>query len=74
MFWHTRTEEGKKAALELAKQECMRMGWPWIEPVRVECRWREVIIHTNADSIGCNAKIVIKRRTGEVLGAFYRAR
>ena len=57
----------KAVALEIAKVVCSENDWPWLEPVQIHGGLRNWTIVTNSTRIGMNARIVIRRRTGEVI-------
>lgn len=61
-------------ALDLARSVAVAEGWAWQEPVRVwrqkswlffgSARWE---VWTNAESRGCNVRVVIDDKTGRVV-------
>lgn len=56
-------------ALELARAECERRGWPWNEPVHLTEHLTRYTVWTNAEFRGANCVISIDSVSGEVLSA-----
>ena len=61
-------------AIDIAKSECIRRGWPWREPVRFQEELTSYRITTNARFKGGNVNIVIDITTGNVKKAAYARR
>jgi hypothetical protein len=62
----------KEQALEIARQECIRRGWPFEERVRIETTrlwpFRKVWwVKTNLPSLGKYVGMYIDFKTGEVI-------
>lgn len=51
----------------IAKQECEKRGYPWLEPVSVHRRLTYFYVWTNAMNKGANIVIDINKFTGEVI-------
>lgn len=64
----------REAALEIARQECGRRGWPWQEPVHVEEGLRSYVVRTNMQMRGGNCAIRISTQTGDVISSTRAAR
>jgi hypothetical protein len=58
----------KAEAIAIARAECERLNVPWREqaPVVVMTRWSTWLVLTNTNWIGGNARIFIRKDTGEV--------
>lgn len=54
----------KEEAISMAKIECEKQDWPWLEPVIAKSWFGDWVIITNSKSRGLNAKIIIHKRTG----------
>lgn len=39
-------------ALAIARAECERRGYPWVEPIHIADGLRDFLVRTDADSIG----------------------
>jgi hypothetical protein len=61
----------KDEAIKIAKQECDRRGWGWLEPVEIKQGRKAWKIRTNAFSRGTIAIFSIDHQTGAVLRAGY---
>ena len=61
-------------AISIARSECERRQWAWLEPVKAQSGDKVWIIHTSWGYRGGNAKISIDRETGEVVKAAYLPR
>jgi hypothetical protein len=67
-------------AIQSARTEAKKEGWPWVEPLRVEEKrrftlfgrryWR-VTTNTKYSEIGCNVHVQIDERTGQILSSEY---
>jgi hypothetical protein len=57
----------KHEAIARARQEVESRGLPWAEPVGVTWGLFAYTVNTNADQIGGNVRVVVKRRTGKVV-------
>jgi hypothetical protein len=53
-------------ALEIAREECRKRGWPWVDPVVVTEELRSWRIWTNAEHLGGNVIIRINSLNGSV--------
>lgn len=58
----------REDALFIAKEECLRRGWEWLDPV-VQWQLGTWLVITNSNWIGGNAWIDIDKETGEVIRA-----
>jgi hypothetical protein len=67
VFLRKRKSITNEALIALAKRECEKEGWTWLEPVDVSEGVFNWTVITNSDSMGCNARVVISKRTGEVV-------
>ena len=56
----------KDDLLELARRECEKEGWPWLEPVLIQDRMFRWIILTNGLVAGRNVQIGVSKKTGEI--------
>lgn len=64
----------KTEAIRIAKEECDKREWGWLEPIEVKqsrIAWK---IRTNAKARGTIAAFSIDHQTGEVLRAGYLPR
>ena len=61
----------REDALQIAKEECDRRGWPWREPVAVYWRFTYWFVWTNARAMGAKAWIKVNKRNGKVCSAGY---
>jgi hypothetical protein len=50
-------------AEKIARDECARRGWCFLNPVKVENQGRHWLLITNADKIGMNARITVDKGT-----------
>ena len=57
-------------ARQIARAECSRRGWPFVEPVRVYERLRDFRVWTNARARGGNVEIVVRASDGAVTRAW----
>jgi hypothetical protein len=62
---------GRERALEIAKDECSRRGWPWIEPVDFQEGLLEYAIRTNARNRGGNVNLRVRCADGRVSSAAF---
>jgi hypothetical protein len=53
--------------LALARNDCEKERWPWLEPVGIQDRWSDWTVITNYRRRGCNARIVVSKKTGAVV-------
>jgi hypothetical protein len=53
--------------IAIAKAECAAENWAWLEPVFVETKPSSWIVATSQDLSGRHARIVVSKRTHEVL-------
>ena len=60
-------------AMDIAREEARRRGWPWQEPFQVKCSplFSRYSIMTSTASRGGNVLIEIDGHTGAVLAARY---
>jgi hypothetical protein len=59
--------ETDRDAITIARTACAAEKWPWLEPVRVESMGLHWVVTTSYDMSGRNARIVVSKRTGEVI-------
>lgn len=74
---YERTGEGgipEAEALALARAECDRHGWTWLNPVRVARHRSTWMIKTNVECKGSNAHVEIDFYTGEVMRSGFAPR
>lgn len=57
----------REEIIALAQAECDREGWPWLEPVVVQDHWSDWTVVTNYNMRGRNARIVIGKKTGQIV-------
>lgn len=57
----------KERAVSIAQYECKKRKLPWLEPVDVHSEWGNWVVFTNSEAKGGNVRIVIKKKTGEVM-------
>jgi hypothetical protein len=57
----------RQQALAIAHNEVVRCGLPWREPVFIRWGWTSYIIWTNADMLGGNVIIRVRKRDGAVM-------
>ena len=67
-IWPRVTQED---ALRIAREECERRGWPWVEPIGVSRHLLGYEILTNMRSLGQNATIRVSGRSGIVVQASF---
>ena len=60
---------GAAAALRIAKDECERRGWWWVEPAKVWRRGAVWYVLSGAGGKGCNGSFKIDGTTGGILMA-----
>jgi hypothetical protein len=60
---------GREAAVAAAKDECLKQGWPWVEPVHVLEGPIEYLIMTSAHMRGGNVSVRIRCEDGRVVAA-----
>ena len=53
--------------LAIAKAECLKESWPWVEPVALETKGLHWIVTTGADSNGRSVRILISQRTRHIV-------
>jgi hypothetical protein len=56
----------KQQLIDIAKLECEKESWPWLEPISIQDNWSDWTIITNSDKIGCNVRIIVSKKSGEV--------
>lgn len=61
-------------ARQIAREECERRAWPWIEPISVQRSLGSFHIMTNAHQRGGNVNIWVDARSGEVEKAGFAKR
>jgi hypothetical protein len=61
-------------AIEIAKKECERRGWPWGEPLEIREGRNDVFIGTNYGVMGGNVGITISLIDGSVKSAGFAPR
>ena len=61
-------------AIKIAREECARRNWTWIEPVKVSLGMRAWTVRTNAPGLGAIAIIKVHKRKGDVISASYVGR
>jgi hypothetical protein len=61
-------------ARRLAETLCRERGWSFIEPLTITAHLLSWTITTNAGRMGCNARIRVNRRSGEITHAAYSPR
>jgi hypothetical protein len=74
---YERTGDGgisEAETLALARAECDRHGWTWVNPVRVTRHRSAWMISTNVESIGRNAHVKIDVYTGAVMDSGFPPR
>ena len=54
-------------AIAIARVECEKEGWPWLEPLILQTNPTNWIVITGYDASGRNVRMVISRGTGEVV-------
>jgi len=59
----------REQALRIAKAECERRDWKWIEPVRIDERLKCIIVWTNVSSMGGNATLKLDAFDGRIIFA-----
>lgn len=59
----------KDDAKEVAKKECDRQGWPWLEPVTVSWGVFSFTVRTNATNRGANVTIKVRKKDGAIVSA-----
>lgn len=65
----------KEEAIAIAKAECKKRGWPWIEPIKVIKETDRWIIKTGLRTKGWSRKtFVIDGKTGLVIRAVSQKR
>jgi hypothetical protein len=58
----------REKARQIAKDECLKREWPWLEPVHV--RWGWFSWHVwGGGRRGCNLFMRIRKRDGRILQA-----
>jgi hypothetical protein len=62
---------GRERALAIARDECVRRDWPWIEPVDLQEGPFEYTIRTNALNRGGNVNLRVRCTDGRVSGAAF---
>jgi hypothetical protein len=61
-------------AKRLAREECERRGWQWIEPVFVKRFFWVYHVMTNASNRGGNVNIWVDARSGRIKDAKFASR
>jgi hypothetical protein len=61
----------RSEAIKIAREECARRGWIWIDPAEASLGMRAWTIRTNSRGLGAKAIIKVHKRTGQVLRAGY---
>ncbi len=56
----------KAEALEIARNECAKRAWAWLEPVSVEWGLFHFTVRTNTESRGGNVIIRVRKSSGLV--------
>jgi hypothetical protein len=56
----------RERATEIARAECARNGWSWLEPVGIQEHLRTYSFWTNANARGGNAYVVVDIHDGRV--------
>ena len=64
----------KEEALAVARQECNRRGWPWMEPVTISRGLFSYRLMTNRNKRGGNVRMRISTRNGSILEAGFAPR
>ena len=59
----------KQKAKDIAIQECLARGWVLSEPIKVYRRLFHYQVWGNADRIGANTIVCVRRRDGKVTKA-----
>jgi len=68
MFFSKKSDDiSKEDAIKIAKYVCKNEDWHWLEPVSVLNGFRKWTVITNHECIGLNARIVINKKSGEVI-------
>jgi hypothetical protein len=74
LFKKPQPEISETQAILIAQEECSRRNWPWLEPIHVASNKNTWLVHTNYESRGANARVVIDKTTGNVLKAMFAPR
>lgn len=74
MFFSKKLALSEQELVNIAKQACEKENWPWLEPVRIQNGFGKWTVVTNYEAIGCNVRIVISKKTGEVVDKFFMPR
>ena len=64
----------KRQAVQIARAECKKQDWPWIEPVEISSKFGKWVVRTNSQAIGASARIIIDKQTGKIKKAGYLPR
>lgn len=64
----------KTEAMQIARQECERRGWPWQEPILIHWGFFSFTVRTNTQRRGGNVSLRIRKRDGVVVGAAFADR
>ncbi len=64
----------EEQAVQIARAECEKQDWPWLEPVKVTSRFKNWLVRTNSMAIGASARIIISKKSGKVQQAGYLER
>lgn len=59
----------REEAKTIAREECARRGWPWMEPISVHWGFFSYRVWTNSNCRGANASIRIRKKDGKILSA-----
>jgi hypothetical protein len=74
LFRKTPTLISEEEALLIARDECKKRDWAWLDPVEVQSQRGKWIVRTNRQGRGANARVVIDQNTGTVIDAAYLPR
>lgn len=73
-FWPEFKKMGNDELIARARQECDAHQWPWFEPIGIQDGYSEWTVVTNYNGYGCNARIVISKRSGKVIRKSFMSR
>lgn len=74
LLGNSKDEINEQRAIQIAKVECEKRNWTWIEPVKVLTRFSSWEVRTNSKGKGVSARIIIDRKSGKVKKAGYLGR
>jgi hypothetical protein len=63
-----------EGAVDIARRECARRGWPWQEPIKVQHGFHEYLVMTNFKTRGGQVVIGVDYRTGDISRADFTRR